>query len=49
MIRRYHDAESEEEGRFYAGVLLALALAIPAWVVLLYGALALARRVGVIQ
>lgn len=49
MERRYHDAESEEHVRFWSGVVLALAVCIPAWVLLLYGALALARRVGVIQ
>lgn len=49
MERRYHDPESEETYRFWSGVLLALALCIPVWVLALYGALALARRLGVIQ
>jgi hypothetical protein len=49
MIRRYHTREDDETYHFWSGVLLAVALCIPVWVLALYGALALARRLGVIQ
>lgn len=49
MIRRYHTVQDEENYRFWGRVLVTLAVLIPWWVVLLYGVLALARRVGVIQ
>jgi hypothetical protein len=47
--RRYHSREDDETYRFWSGVLLAIAICIPVWVLALYGMLALARRMGVIQ